>query len=368
MKLGLLLLLGSAAVACSSGDFTVSAAADSGSDQDSTATDAAEDSSATDTAIDTAIDPCAPEPGVAKFCVDVRLDHAEHPGYDAGSGAAALGIDGKGVVYVSLFDKDPAVDVAAGGTAPKPVAVLQYPPVDHVGAEATIDTDLTVSPITLSGRATPGTYWVITQFTDSKATRTTGEGGVLAGDFVIVPSVDPTTRKALYPKVTLTAGATGRVEQRLFPYRRIDVTLGVAAELASAAMANPNIHGDGPVLFAIYEGDISAKPPNILSVGSWPCAKMNPAHTPPSTVGASFGTTVDGMHKLFAILFDYKVDIAGRANLLVQTSDGIAGRPIPKVNISTTSWVSSAKADFIVDYDAYDPSAPPPMPDTLVCP
>ncbi|MGZ3455605.1 MAG: hypothetical protein ACXWUG_09660 [Polyangiales bacterium] len=349
MKLALSLLLGFSAMACSSGDFAVSGAGvDDGGTGDSLATD--DSGSSSDVATDTFVDPCAPEMGISKFCVDVKLERPDHPSYDAASGATPLGIDGKGIVYVSLFDKDPAADLM-GAAPPVPKAVLQYPPADHVGEEADIDKDL---PITLTGRAPAGTYWVITQFADNKTiTRMSGESGVLPGDFVIVPNVNATTRKAEYPKLTLADGTTGRAEQKLRPFRRVNVDMGVTADLSSQAMTNPTIHGDGPVLFAIYDGDINAKPANVLSVSTWPCMAVNPGKLPPTRALASFGTTVDGEHNLLAVLFDYKVDLMGMANLYVQTTAG-GVIPIPKVNISATSWVSSTKADFAAVYFPYD--------------
>jgi hypothetical protein len=362
MKLALSLLLGFAAIGCSSADFAVSGDDGGGTGNDSSATD---DTGGTGTegGADTVVDPCAPEMGIAKFCVDVSLEHKDHPGYDATSGAGPLGIDGKGIVYVALYDKDPAADLM-GGPAPTPKAVLQYPPAEHVTDEADIDKSL---PLTLTGRAPAGTYWVITQFADSKAKRGVGEAGVLPGDFVIVPSVDATTRRTEYPKLTLTDGTTGRSEQKLRPYRRVDVDLGAGPDVASQAMTNPTIHGDGPVLFAIYDGDFNAKPsPNILSVSLWPCAALKPSNNPPIRASASFGTTVDGEHNLFAVLFDYKTDIKAttQGNIYTQTVSGMLA-PIPKVNISSTSWVSSTKTDVTAIYYPYDASAA--VSDTLTC-
>jgi hypothetical protein len=361
MKLALSLLFGLCATACSSADFAVSGEDSGGTGSDSIATDDT-GSSSTESGVDAYVDPCAPEPGIAKFCVDVKLEHSDHPGYDATSGAASLGIDGKGIVYVSLFDKDPASD-PMGGAAPVPKAVLQYPPAEHVDERADIDKSL---PLTLAGRAAPGTYWVITQFADSEAKRGMGEAAVLPGDFVIVPNVNTTTRKTEYPKLTLTTGETGRVEQKLRPYRRVDVDMGVTGEFAGKAMTNTSIHGDGPVLFAIYDGDFNAKTPTILSLATFPCVAIHPAKIPPDRTPATFGTTVDGEHNLFAMLFDYTIDTKPTTygNIYTQTMSG-GVTPIPKVNISATSWVSSAKADFATEYFAYDAATAPT--DSLTC-
>lgn len=357
MKLALSLLFGLCVSACSSADFAVGPEDGATSGDDSIATD--DTGSTSEAAVDAYVDPCAPEPGSAKFCIDVKLEHSEHPGYDAASGSPSLGIDGKGIVYVSLFDKDPALD-AMGGPAPVPKAVLQFPPADHVGDEADIDKDL---PLTMTGRAAAGTYWVITQFADSKATRGMGEAGVLPGDFVIVPNVNTSTRKAEYPKLTLTNGTTGRSEQKLRPYRRVDVDVGITAELATKAMTDPSIHGDGPALFAVYDGDFNIKTPTILSVATFPCLAIHPATIPPLRTNARFGTTVDGEHNLFAMIFDYTIDTKSgtKGNIYTQTVSSMG--PIPKVNISATSWVSTATANFASVYFPYDEGGT----DSLTC-
>jgi hypothetical protein len=354
MKLGYALLLAFAAssVACSSASFEVSGAPgdDSGTTLDDSATNG-------ETATDTAVDPCAPEDGVAKICVKIAIEGG-HPPYDSASGAESLGIDGKGTFFVALFDKDPAIDL--GGAAPTPVSLLQYPEVGSDKKEANIDGSVP----TLTGRVTkPGTYWVITQFADAKAMRGTGESAVLPGDFVIVPSVDAKTRKAAYPKVTLEAGSTGNVEQKLRAYRRVDVDLTTTAELRSSVAMNGNVHGDGPVFFAVFDGDISS--PTLLSVGTAPCVNVHVHDIGGGTAKASFGTTVDGGHNLLAVLFDYKTDLNADGNFFTQTDPKATIHPVPKVNISATSWTSSTSAQFVSVPSPNAPSAT--ITDPFVC-
>ncbi len=355
-------LLGSLS-ACSSSDFAV-APSDSASDGGG-----AGDSSApgNDAAIDTApADPCAPEDGVAKFCVDVALEREEHPSYDASSGATGLGIDGNGIVYAYLYAKDPG---ASTGPKPSPVALLQYPPPEKIGQEVNVDTGL---PLTLTGQAPPGEYWIVAGFQDNKTRPRTAEIPALAGDFVVVPGA---TREgnAIYPKMRLELGKTARAVAKLKPYREVSVsvrlTLGLNTE---AGKPGSTIHGDGPILFAVYDGELSTDPSTatVLSADIRPCIDTMAGSISPGAKTV-FGTTVDGEHKLLAALFDYQLPteqdgpnpFPGVGTLLSPLVSS-ATLPIPKVNISSSSWVSTAE----VSLDSVPFPSASTAPDPFTCP
>jgi hypothetical protein len=345
-------------LACSSSDFAVGALnADAQSDDTATVDGLPVD--------DTSTDPCRDEPGVAKFCVDIELAQKEHPPYDGSSGSSALGIDGKGVVYVALFDKDPSGTIADRAVQVAPKAVLRYPPAERVGETADIDTDL---PRTMVGSAPPGEYWVITAFQDSEAPR---DGRpVLPGDFVVVPGAT-SDGKTLYPKMTLVEGKAVSITQKLRPLRRVDVNLGVAPGLAAEAKANASIKGSGPVLFALYDGEWGAKP-TVLSAEFVPCQDFTLQGAVVPRKRLSFTTTVDGSHNLIAALFDYgPTSEAGnefpyRGTLITETnSNAPVPGSVPKLAISTTSWTSDAS--FVDLVGVHLPYTVSPPNDPLTC-
>lgn len=331
--------------ACSSSDFAVAPSDPAGSDAGS-----GDDTSTTNDAppgLDTAPpDPCAPVEGVAKFCVDVQLERKEHPSYDAASGANALGIDGNGIVFAYLYAKDPGL---ATGSKATPVALLQYPPPEKIGEEVNVDGGL---PLTLAGQAPPGEYWVVAGFQDNKTAPRTSEAPVLPGDFVIVPGVTK-EGNALYPKMSLQVGKTARAVAKLKPYREVAAKVRLSLKLnTEAAKPGSTIHGDGPIMFAVYDGDYSAKPSTatLLSTDIRPCIKTNAGVAVPEPVTVKFGTTVDGEHNLLAALFDYNLPsdssgpnpFPGVGTMMSQIYPG-ATPAIPRVNISSSSWVSSAE-------------------------
>lgn len=336
-------------LACSSSNFEVSEQPDSAvQDSEQPGGDTASDSS------DATPDKCAPEDGKAKFCIEVKLARPEHPPYDASSGAASLGLDGKGKVFIALYSKDLAV---GPGSAVKPDAVITYPPDTEVGAEISVDKDL---PTTIVGSAPAGTYNVLGVFQDNlKAARGDGNKGVLPGDFVIVPSVRD--HGLVYPKMNLSLGTTQKVTIELRPWRRVTINVGVSDGLATTAKASPTVHGDGPMLLGLFDGaDPISDSTAWLTLDDAPCVSTS-IQTLPSVKAVNFGSTIDGGHNLFLALFDYTATpFPGRGTLVSKLSG-----PYPRIEISPDAWTASASADLSSIAIGTQPTG---TTDTLTCP
>lgn len=292
---------------------------------------------------ETPVDPCAPVAGVAKFCVKIA-GAAAHPGYDSTSNADKLGVDGRGVVKVYLFSSDPGLKTPGL----LPAATITYPS----SGEISIDKDV---PLTIDDAAPEGTYWFFVTFQDSTAPRGSGAEVASPGDFILVPTVEG--EKEVFPQVTLTKGTTQSTDIPLLrPVRRVDADVVVGTKLHLDASANPNIHGDGPMQFLLYDGDLSGgfKTANFVDIAySKDCINVNPKVAP--TVPVSFGVAVDGSHKLFAALFDYAIpssaDYPGKGTMYTAA----VGTEVPFINIGTTTWTTPVLVKLVAD-DAYGPT------------
>ncbi|GAC1352565.1 MAG: hypothetical protein NVS3B20_20950 [Polyangiales bacterium] len=325
VRAGLALALLLAPVGCSSPDFSVTA-------NDASTSDVPRPSDAAD--------PCPDIPGASRFCVTIKTE-GSHPGYDSTStGASALKIDGKGTLYVRLFDKDPAI---IAGTPPAPVTTLQYPP---DGTEIDIDAAF---PVTIAGTVAtgPGSYWVLATFQDNhEDARGLGQASILAGDFVQLPTVD-SNKKASFPTVQIVAGTTAKKSVTLSAYYRVDVKFQTSFQLQKDAKDNPLIHGDGPIVYAVYDGgDIFSPGATVLSVDVGRCTNVFPSAIPPPPIAGSFRTTANGMHSIAALLLDYDVytdgppnPFPGRGTIFGTTMNGT-------LDVSTSSWVSFATIIF----------------------
>ncbi|MBI2388394.1 MAG: hypothetical protein HYV09_02145 [Deltaproteobacteria bacterium] len=333
-----------ALLACSSSNFEVSPIEDASVDDGQTTDDGAP--------ADSAPDKCAPEEGKAKYCIEVKLAFPEHPPYDATSGAAGLGLDGRGKVWIAAYDKE--LTVGPGGAPPTPKTVIQYPPDTEVGAEVAVDKDL---PVVISGSAPAGTYHMIAGFADNlKADRGTGTKGVLPGDFVVVPGV--AAGKLAYPKMTLVDGETAKVTIELRPYRRLSVAVRVSTELKTKATAQPTVHGDGPLLFGMFDGgDPIGASTAWLTLDDAPCIDTNIQGIPTEKT-ANFGTTVDGGHNVFLALFDYTAEpFPGKGTLVSKLT-----APYPRIEISKATWTASAAIDLVdIAYSAQPTGTPDPL-------
>jgi len=326
----LLLGLLANAVACSSSsDFRV-AAEDSGSDTNDGGVDTAPSN---DGGADTAVDPCASDPGEARFCVSIDTDKV-HPGYDAISGAETLKIDGSGVVFVFMYDKDPNT---IGPTEVVTPVVLQYPPKEKIGAEVKV-ADM---PVTIAGSAPEKDYWIVASFEDNTADaakRGAGEAQLLAGDFVFIPKLNADS-KYDWPKVTLKRGTTQKLSLQLKPYRFVSVDLTTSSDFTTKyPKTTYGINGDGPAIFAIYDGTLGSGSETVLDFDSVKCVKMDPYAFTPPVLKLGFGTVLDGSHKLLVAVLDYEGKPFPGNGTLMTPIDSTA----PMVNISTSSWISSA--------------------------
>lgn len=338
LSLSALLLL-----SCSSSNFEVPATEDAATDGETTGDGAP---------VDAAPDKCAPEEGKAKYCIEVKLASPEHPPYDAASGAAGLGLDGKGKIYIAAYDKE--LTVGPGGAAPTPKTVIEWPPATEVGAEVAVDEDL---PLVISGSAPAGTYHLIATLADNlKTDRGTGTKGLLPGDFVVVPGVSG--GKLAFPKMTLVTGETAKVTLELRPYRRLSVAVRISTELKTKATTQPTVHGDGPLLFGMFDGgDPIGASTAWLTLDDAPCIDTNIQGIPTEKT-VNFGTTVDGGHNVFLALFDYTAEpFPGKGTLVSKLT-----APYPRIEISKSTWTASAPIDLVdIAYSAQPTGAVDPL-------
>lgn len=300
--------------------------------------------------------PCAPEPGVAKYCVTLGLI-APRPNYDGASLASSLDIDGKGVLNVYLYDQDPSPATGSTTPAPQPVATLTLP--TKTGGEIDLAKDF---PTTLAGTAVPKEYWVVAVFKDNKsATRPTDNGGLYPGDFLQVPDI--VGKKANFPKITLVEGQVAKLDLTLRPYRAITVNLSTSSDLHLRTSANATVHGDGPMLLLLYQGGANVMDENVapLSISTVPCVALKPSAPTPPTPRVSFGTWVEGGLQLVAALVDYPGATFPTPDML--TSDMLSP---PVVQVSPSTWASTVAVAMTTLLNPYPASSS--HPDPYVCP
>jgi hypothetical protein len=300
--------------------------------------------------------PCDPEPGVAKYCVDVDLI-APRPNYDGASLASKLDIDGKGVLDVYLYDQDPSPETGSStSNAPLPVATLSLP--KKAGDEIALDKDF---PAKLSGTAVAKDYWVVAVFKDNKtATRPADNGGLFPGDFLQVPEV--TTKKSNFPKITLQDGKVTNVKLTLRPYRAVTANLSVSNDLHLIASGNPTIHGDGPMLFLLYDGTAKlSTDPAPLSMSSVPCVSLKPGAPTPPTPQVSFGTWAEGGLQVVGVLLDYPGTTFPTPNTITSNMTSP-----PVVQISPSTWATTVSLPMTAVLNVYP--ATTTHADPYVCP
>jgi len=340
----LLVALATVAVfGCSSGNFEV--APGSGTDA------AVPDTSGTDANVDSAPpSECADTPGVAKVCVTLKVDPT-HPGYDGPSGAGSIGLDGKGYAWVGIYDQDPLVPKKA---TPPPIASLRSP-------TATADLALEKLPITLSTTIAkgPGTYWIVAQFLDNAVSpRTPGPDQIAVGDYALIPGIDSTTKLPAYPTIKVESGKTTIANFTLSPYYGLRVAVSASKELRAEAVLNPEIHGDGPIAFLFYDGDLGTKP---VFIGSdvTPCVNLALRAPVVATKSVLIRSAANGMHKLLSVLIDYDLwgsdsssnEFPGRGGIAA----GLAGDLT--ADIRTNVWISDTAISFPAPvYKPYKPT------------
>jgi hypothetical protein len=289
---------------------------------------------------------CPTTPSAGTFCVDVSAE-GRVPAY-GDAVASAMQLDGKGTVFVYLYDKDPGVELGVA-----PAAVLQYP--------KTIGEEITTSnlPVTVSGTATAGTYWFAVAFHDTPASARKTATSTVGGDFVNQPSVDA-QKRLQYPKVTLTSGSSERVPVRIKPVRRIDAVVRSALDTVTAQ--KPTTNGNGPMLLILFEGDFAQT--NIFNgLAIEDCIDVKPKVLPPTRVGVQIPTVATGSQKIMGLLYDWKTPGPGESNILtggtlVTQTSGVS------VNIDEDKWLATADIPLtqVVPF-----STPPPASDPLVC-
>jgi hypothetical protein len=265
---------------------------------------------------------CVPHSGFGTLCVRVSTT-GTRPAYDSAT-LQSLSIDGKGVIYIYLFDEDPAA------TNVRPKITLQYPP--RAGNEV----DVNALPATVSGVTQPGVYWFITAFQDAPVSARPSQESIVAGDLVSLPVVD-LNRKVQYPQVNLTENTLQRIEVKVSPMRRLDLTV----RSALGPQAGVVVHGDGPMSFLIYDGAIEAGGANILAALSSPCVNVKPLN--PVDVKISLATHVVGNHKLFASLYDYQLPTSDKPLPPGTLYSALAGT---SVSIDEKNWASNVRVSL----------------------
>lgn len=237
-----------------------------------------------------AADTCEVLPGQqgGTFCIRIEAD-AKHPAYDANA-EHAYQIDGKGRLKVYLFDQNP------GDTDAVPKATIEYP------REVGVEMDVKQFPVTVKGIAKAGPYWIVAVFEDKVAARPQ----ILAyqvGDYVTTPSFDARLA-AIFPQVILREGEAQTQTLHLRTVRRIDLTFQAA--YLPTERSNPQfpwIWGNGPALALLHDG--TADKGTFLDVAIISCADLNAKDANSAPFRTSAMTTIDGAHKLIALLYDY---------------------------------------------------------------
>ncbi len=289
--------------------------------------------------------PCKPTAGAGTLCATVGLDPGDPPlGYEGLiGGVSTLRINGKGALVVFLFNMDPT-----GGCNPyvniTPITTIQIPAPAQPG-ELSVDQ----LPVTAVGTAPPGKYWVFAFFQDNGppptaqklASRGTGINAPLPGDLVTPVA----SSMSAYPTVNLTAGTTTIINLKVHPLRGLLVDMQPASTLLSEAKSDKSVLGDGPASVLVFDSDAGLGPGAVfLDFAAIPCVNLKLQGTPTSqTVLAGVQST--GKHLLYCNIYDY-------------APPNVCGNPLPAgtiesaengtpVDISTTSWTSSATVSMI---------------------
>ncbi len=325
-----LLLSALAALGCSSSEFKVSVNEDSATDPDTGTTTADSDVDSGSVVEDAPVEapppgPCEAEDGKTKYCLTVNA-LGTHPAYGTGD-ATELGIDGKGKLYVLLYDKSPGVGVL-------PVKTIVYP---------TGDTPLAVDegfPAKIVGQLdTPGSYYAVAFFADSDKMRGTGSDGVLPGDFVTMPKLSG--MEYVYPKLSFVQGKVLTSVLEVRPLRRLTVTFTAKTTLKSYG---PSVHGDGPVMFGLTDASEINSSTGWLHLETRGCVDLAIDSTTSVPGQVSFPVAVEGKHNAFAVVFDYstnKPEFPGQGSLISPQSG-----TLPSVTIDPAKWTSFGSVEM----------------------
>jgi hypothetical protein len=292
---------------------------------------------------DATIDPCAPVDGVAKFCVNVAKVDA-HPAYDNTSGADVLGLDGTGRLKVYLFKEDPSDPTRP--TPIKPILSIAYP---SGGGSVRIDKDL---PVAIADSAPEGDYWFTVVFEDNGAVTRPDTYAATFGDFIVVPPV--VDNHLVFPKVTLVKGQTKAIPVSIKPLREVAATVQVSAALSTLAKSTkPEIHGDGPLAFLFFKGDLGATP-TYYDLAYYHCIDLKPKTTA-ETVPVALGSILaPGSYKVIGVLFDYDYSTTdalgnpfpGKGSMVSPYADGALGRVVT-VDILPDKWLATTDVTMV---------------------
>jgi hypothetical protein len=295
---------------------------------------------------DTAVDPCAPVTGIAKFCINVAKVGA-HPDYTDGSGALTLGLDGRGKLRVYLYNEDPGDP--ARKTAPKPIVSIRYPSGDGT---LLVDTEL---PVAIADGAPEGHYWFTVVFEDNVDLPRPDTYAAVPGDYIVVPPV--VDNRLVFPEVTLKKDETQAIPVSLKPLRQVAATVQASKTLVSLAKTTrPEIHGDGPLAFLVYKGNIGSPDATFFDLAYARCIDLGVKGLA-ETVPVSFGTILDeGKYNVLGVLFDYdypppttagiKSEFPGKGSIVSPYIDGPLGSVVV-MDIKAAQWLSTINVDMV---------------------
>ena len=273
------------------------------------------------------------EPGIlgercsGNLCLTLELSK-NRPAYDDASGAKALGLDGSGVLWVSIFVTDPTL-----GPDP-PFSKTRVPDSGELRIED--------FPRMLSLDLAPSNYWITARWED-KGKLAPGNPYLRdVGDFV---ASNPT-------KVSLAVGATSQTRITLEAGRRIDLDV-VADPRLAVVYKDFQVNGDGVWYAEIFDEGGAG----LFEGASGPCINLAPLFPTPPTVNLQIVTGFPvGTHHIFFYVDDY--DLLSTATGTTLPSSTLAtdfNAAAPTFTLVAGSWTTKAsiKVNKLIE---------PPMP------
>lgn len=292
-----------ALVSCNGGAFT-SAPVASASPDAAPSADAAGDAGA-----------CVSPDGNPVFCVTVSVAGG-HPGYDGAAAPTELGIDGKGIVHLYVYDKSP---FGTDGGGAKVVLQIPYP---ADGSEVSID----ALPATFIAKpSAPGKYFFIAVFQDAKGSREFINAR--PGDF-ISPMVRPVA-------ADVAAGQGANVALAIEAMRGIPLEVGV--DRAALGVAANRVKGYGPSVIATFDGAFSLD--NLQGFQYGPCLDVQGTlHQYPV-----IATQLVGKHRVALFLSDYQSQAGFPAPGTLYNGKGGAELTFTGANIGADMTIDAAQ-------------------------
>ncbi len=268
------------------------------------------------------------------LCVTIDAAKA-HPPYDAASGAASLGLDGAGVLHISVF----VVDPMTSGDAPFATKVLPE------SGELSLDQ----LPKTVGFDLAPGNYWIMARFEDRKAKYPDEPFDREVGDFVSIFAA----------KTSVTTGAPGKASMTLQPARAIEMGLSADPKM-SVDYKDFQVNGDGYWYVEMFD-DASE-----IDFGGGNCIALSPMSATPPTVNVQWNSAaMPGRHKLFVYVDDLgTLSGTSKTTLPPGTLVSADGPTAPSVTIPENTWRTKISVPIVKVLDPVKPGTP----DTLHCP